>query len=1138
MRNRITSILLIMCMVLTLLPTTAMAEEADTVETTPGSAIEEDTDRQTVSDVVYSSEGEEKMIEGYTVSTALPEIKVTVETAMLQGMSRLLPMMTGATVTNVPYIDASGDEQTTATATEVTASDTEWSSGWYAVAGDVTISNSVRIIGDVHLILENDCSLSVTAPDNYTAGINITGSNSLTIYAQSAGSEMGSLTATGGIRGGAGIGGNSSTTSGAAGEGCGTVTICGGIVTATGGSAGIGGGSGSSGGGGIGGVGGVGGMVTIYGGTVTAAGGNNGGAGIGGGDGGTGLNGGGIGGHGGTVTIYSGTVYATGGVRGGAGIGGGTGGNANNFYIEGAAGGNGSTVTVHGGTVFATGADKGGAGIGGGCGGAGANDYNINYTNDGNGGSGGSVTINGGTVIAIGGNGEGRIKRGANIGSGAKRSYSDGTSIMPQNDSGDDLYLTMVTLEGAGDGDAITALTMTNYTYGTKDMKTDAEGKLYIYLPSGTEVTSAETGAARYSGIITTNDEDTAGILTDKPIVRSVTPSGSSVSVATNTLTITFSEPMNIGAAGTVTIRSGAMATLAASPWSNGNTTVTYNLSGLEFGEMYTLTFSSFQDAAGNEMDADNTHNFTVSAAPATYPLTVELNGGIGGTASADYAAGASISIHAGTKANHTFNGWTSSGGGTFGDQSSATTTFTMPANSVTITANWSYNSGGTGDSDSGSGRRSGRDRSSADNSSLVIVTPPAPDKPDSPTQGEIKVDGTVDSKGNVTVRITNKTVTDAFDKALADAKKKGNEQNGITVVLRVDTGGKTGSNATVNLPKTVQDIIISKRIVNTIVVVDNPGIRIGMDLATVQEINKQANSDVNITAARTDSGKLTVEAKNAIGSRPVFELKVNYGSGKQVQGFGAGSVSVTIPYTLGANEKAGNVQAVYIDGYGKVYWLTNSAYDSVEQVLRFTTDHFSTYGIGYKQTNSAFTDIAGHWAKEDIEFVVSHGLFSGTSATTFSPNTAMTRGMFVTALGRLANADVSSYKQSSFTDVKSDAYFMGCIEWANKNSIVNGTGDGKFAPDQSITREQMAVIMQNYAKVIGFTLPKVHGENTFADSAKISAYAKDSVEQMQMAGILNGKNVNLFDPQGTASRAEVSAVLRRFVEPASSNDT
>lgn len=510
------------------------------------------------------------------------------------------------------------------------------------------------------------------------------------------------------------------------------------------------------------------------------------------------------------------------------------------------------------------------------------------------------------------------------------------------------------------------------------------------------------------------------------------------------------------------------------------------------------------------------------------YNLTV--SGSYAGTTGAgSYGQGATVTINAGTRSGYGFAGWTSPDGVTFANSGSATTTFTMPAKNVTITAAWSYNGGGSG---------SGGGSSSNDNSSPVIVTPPAPDKPNSPTQGEIKVPGTVDGKGNVTVNLTDKTVTDAFDKALAEAKKNGTEQNGITVVLRVDTGNKTGSNVTVNLPKAVQDTIIAKKIVSIIVVVDNPDIRVGMDLATVKEINKQAKSDVNITATRTDSGKLPGDAKKAIGSRPVFDLKVNYGNGKAVSSFGAGSVSVTIPYTLGANEKAGNVQAVYVDSKGKVHWLVNSVYDSVEKVLRFSTDHFSTYGIGYKQANTAFTDIAGHWAKEDIAFVVNRGLFSGTSAKTFSPNTAMTRGMFVTALGRLANADVSTFKQSSFSDVKNDAYYMGYIEWASKNSIVNGVGNKKFAPDQSITREQMAVIMSNYAKTIGFTLPKVHLESTFADNAKISAYAKNAVKQMQMAGVISGKNGNLFDPQCTATRAEVSAVLRRFVELAISSDT
>lgn len=174
------------------------------------------------------------------------------------------------------------------------------------------------------------------------------------------------------------------------------------------------------------------------------------------------------------------------------------------------------------------------------------------------------------------------------------------------------------------------------------------------------------------------------------------------------------------------------------------------------------------------------------------------------------------------------------------------------------------------------------------------MITPPV-DKPNFPTQVEIKVDAKVDESGKVSVNITDKTINDAYNKALADAKKEGNDTHGITLVLNVKTGRKTGrktaNRLTVNLPRTVQDTIISKKIVNTVVVVDNPDIKINMDLATVKEINKQAQSDVKVTAAKQDNSKLTGSAKTAIGKRPVFDLKINYGSGKQVTSFGAGSV-------------------------------------------------------------------------------------------------------------------------------------------------------------------------------------------------------------------------------------------------------
>ena len=157
-----------------------------------------------------------------------------------------------------------------------------------------------------------------------------------------------------------------------------------------------------------------------------------------------------------------------------------------------------------------------------------------------------------------------------------------------------------------------------------------------------------------------------------------------------------------------------------------------------------------------------------------------------------------------------------------------------------------------------------------------------------------------------------------------------------------------------------------------------------------------------------------------------------------------------------------------------------------------------------------------------------------------FSPDVAMTRGMFVTALGRLAGISPASYTTRSFTDVKADAYYAAYAEWAVQQNLVKGTGEGLFRPDAPVTREQMAVILAGYARQMGYSLPAVLGNTGFADSDKISTVAIKEVTAMQRAGIVKGKDGNRFDPQGNATRAEISIVLHRFVEividPATAN--
>ena len=180
--------------------------------------------------------------------------------------------------------------------------------------------------------------------------------------------------------------------------------------------------------------------------------------------------------------------------------------------------------------------------------------------------------------------------------------------------------------------------------------------------------------------------------------------------------------------------------------------------------------------------------------------------------------------------------------------------------------------------------------------------------------------------------------------------------------------------------------------------------------------------------------------------------------------------------------------------------------------------------------TNAAaekFQDVQpGKWYYTAVDYAVSEKLFSGTSATTFSPEEPMTRGMFVTVLGNKAKIDPKEYPTSSFSDVKAGVWYAPNVEWAVQNGIVNGTGGGRFSPNKSVTREQMAVILYNYAKFTNCDLTVRAGLlDQFTDGGRVSGYAKYAMEWAVTHKIINGSGGKL-DPGGTATRAQVAQIF------------
>ena len=178
------------------------------------------------------------------------------------------------------------------------------------------------------------------------------------------------------------------------------------------------------------------------------------------------------------------------------------------------------------------------------------------------------------------------------------------------------------------------------------------------------------------------------------------------------------------------------------------------------------------------------------------------------------------------------------------------------------------------------------------------------------------------------------------------------------------------------------------------------------------------------------------------------------------------------------------------------------------------------------------FTDVkASDWFYSDVSYAYENGLFAGTGATTFSPNDTMTRGMFVTVLGRFHGVNPSEYAGTAvFTDVKTNSYYTPYINWAYNFGVVDGVGNNRFAPDQPVTREQMAKMICNYSWSLDYAFEDdTEAPPYFNDESRISPWATIEVDTLRSCGIVKGDNKGNFNPQQAIKRAEAAAIFVRF---------
>jgi hypothetical protein len=367
----------------------------------------------------------------------------------------------------------------------------------------------------------------------------------------------------------------------------------------------------------------------------------------------------------------------------------------------------------------------------------------------------------------------------------------------------------------------------------------------------------------------------------------------------------------------------------------------------------------------------------------------------------------------------------------------------------------------------------------------------------------------TSNKNGVSTTTVDADDLKKAAEKVLEEAEKK----NAAPIIkLEPSTSSSTKELAVTLSSDAAKELADS----NIGVIIDTKLVQIKIDPNKLQDMIDAADGkDVVIGAGLVS--EVSENQKSRTEDRPVYSINAGSDAG------------VSIPYKTSNDEDPKHIVVYAIDENGMLS-KTDSVYDAETGSINFTTSDEATYFIDYDILTDYDDLNLNGWYYEDVEFAVGNSLFKGTGDTEFSPDTPMTRGMLVTVLSRLYGGDIST-SENEFSDVAQGEYYSDAVAWAAKNGIVNGLGDGVFAPDQEVTREQMATILKRYADLQNNSSDKKNDIDSYADGAQVSDWAKDAMAWANGEGIINGTSDTTLDPLADATRAQVAAIFNRFVK-------
>lgn len=541
----------------------------------------------------------------------------------------------------------------------------------------------------------------------------------------------------------------------------------------------------------------------------------------------------------------------------------------------------------------------------------------------------------------------------------------------------------------------------------------------------------------------------------------------------TYTISVTASPAEYGSVTGDGDYREGDIVTISAMP-SSGYQFVEWKMNGQKISSTASYTFTANADQVFTAV-FEKARNPQTPSVPTSYTITTSADPTAGGRVSGGgtFAENSIVTVTAIANNSYRFTGWFENGSQV---SANASYTFTVRAGRALV-AGFAYTGGSTSTPPGGN-----PGSTSISQPSLPVSTNGTNNKMTTTASPSATIKG-----DTATSVITSAIGEEIIKQAVANNSSK-------VVIAPVIKTGVTKSEIT--LPATM--LIEIERKSNAGLVISTPHADVSFQNRDLSELSDK--QDVVVTTERMG---VTLELSITAGDKTVEQIP--------------GGVVLTVP----VDHSTPGTVAVVVHKDGSRQVVRKSVADG--DIITIPLD--GSVKLEIIDNAKPFTDVsADSWAADAVAFVSGHELFSGTGSGTFSPNLPMTRGMLAVVLHNLENNPGQSVT-GMFSDVASGGWYSEAVAWAAAQGIISGYGNGLFGPGDSITREQLAVMLWRYAGKPSAIVKELH----FQDAGEASDYALEALRWAVENSIIRGKDNDVLEPRGTATRAEVAQMLKNY---------